>query len=257
MFGAKRRNADGGPRTHVFAFDLERECELVDRYTGPQESELRQSRRRLVDEVAAYRLSGRLTPELLDACDVELALSKPDRSFGLRRLCELAADGHVQAKDRVRALVGHPKAEMRAAVIGGHAPLAFGHAELMDVARALLSDRSAKVRMRTAATAVFSNWFELAPAIHAAALAAEKERTARELFAAGYHLEKNKRTGHRNGYECDEESRAKDDAAMEAFLKAWRAAKDAGGSGSRRQAASGIPRNAAAGTPHSRTSRRI
>ena len=216
------RNTDGGPQTHVFAFDLKREYEMAERYTPASLPGLAAARRNLVDEVAAYRRSGRLSPALLAACDDELALSKPDHSVGLRRLCELAGDGHPRAKERVRALLSHPRAEVRAALIWGHAPIAFDRAELMQVARRLLKDRSSEVQVRTASTAVFSDWFELMPAIKDAALAASREKVARELFYSAFNLEQNMRTGHRGGYRSSESTRAEEDSAMSEFLAAWR-----------------------------------
>lgn len=218
----KRRNADGGPKTHLFALDIEREYEIARRATPADKPDLLDARLVLADQVASYRRSGQVTEALLAACERELALSDPQYSKGMRRICELAADGSPAALERAIALFKHPRGSVRSAMITGHGPLALPRSEVLKIARDLLTDRSARVQIDTAIAAVSSHWPELAEVCEEAGVAAAKEVTALELFTAAHQLRRNEQTGYRGGYRWTVEDRHTDEAARQAFLDRWR-----------------------------------
>ena len=214
-----KRNTDGGPRTALFSFILEREYQLARRYTPLENADLYSSRLRLVDEVMRYRQSGVLTETLLACCDHEASLADPGNSVGRRRIGELAADGHAAARQRIEAWLTHPNATVRIATLWGPALCAFDRPTLLVLAERMLADRSEAVRAKVADIAIFENWFELVPHIRLAAASARNRKFRVSLFSSWFHLLENQRTGNRGSSLSTEENRPRHDQLLAAFLE--------------------------------------
>jgi len=218
MGATPKLNTDGGPPTALFSFSLEREYELARRYTGTENTELYSARVRLADEVMRYRQTGILTDSLLACCDHEASLAGPWSSFGRRRIAELAADGHLAARERVEGWLAHPNAKVRIATIWGPALRAFDRPTLLVIAERMLSDRSEAVRAKVADIAIYENWFELVPHIRLAASCARNPKFRISLFSSWFHLLENQRTGNRGSFSSTEENRPRYEKQLAAFL---------------------------------------
>jgi hypothetical protein len=200
MFWGKR-NLDGGPKTKVFAFSLERERETARRLVDPSAFALLNARFALIDEVQAYRETGRLTEPLLQACEAELELAPRNRtnlnvlSVGMRRLCELAADGHQAAADRVRREFGHARSERRLTAYEQACASWFEIHERAAAYRDMLADRSGDLRQVAAEGASNDLLFDLIPVIEAALPGTKGERARSRVFEALFDLKERARLG--------------------------------------------------------------
>ena len=200
MFWGKR-NLDGGPKTKVFAFSLERERETARRLTDPSAVDLLNARLALIDQVQTYRETGRLADSLLRACEVELELAPRNRpsldvqSVGMKRLCELAADGHQAAADIVRREFGHVRAERRLTAYEHACASWFQRHERAAAYREMLTDRSGDLRQVGAEGSGNDLLFELIPAIEAALPGTKGERARVRVFWALFDLKERARLG--------------------------------------------------------------
>ena len=200
MFWGKR-NLDGGPKTKVFAFSRERERETARRLIDPSATELLQARLALIDEVQTYRETGRITDSLLRACEVELELAPRNRaslnvqSVGMKRLCELAADGHRAAADIVRREFRHVRAERRLTAYERACASWFQRHERAAAYREMLTDRSGDLRQVGAQGAADDLLLELIPAIETALPGTKGERARARVFWALFDLKERARLG--------------------------------------------------------------
>jgi hypothetical protein len=200
MAGEKQENLDGGPRTALFSFDLEREQEIARRYTPRGKDELLALRLMLAEAVMRYRQDGQLTGALLDLCEQEAALAGHWNSFGYKRLGQLAADGHAGALARLNGLLSSSRSLVRKASFVVAATQAFEQPQLLQLAKTMLADKSAAVRSAIAEEAVFRNWFELAPDIMASMRTASTAKARKDILFSWMHLTDNERTGVRSLY---------------------------------------------------------
>ena len=200
MFWGKR-NLDGGPKTKVFAFSLERERDTARRLTDPSAVDLLAARLVLIDEVQAYRETGRLTEALLQACEAELELAPPNRpylnvmSVGMKRLCELAGDGHEVAADRVRREFGHARAERRLTAYEQACAWWLQRHERAVAYREMLTDPSGDLRQVAASLAGGDLLFELIPAIETALQGIKGRRARSNVFDSLFDLKERLRLG--------------------------------------------------------------
>lgn len=203
MFGwaAKARNQDGGPKTSVFAFSLERERETAARLTPPASPQLLNARLRLINEVHAYRLSGLLTDALLQACVDELELAPRNRpwlnviSTGMKRLCELAKDGHKGAAAIVRKEFAHDRAERRVTAYENACAIWLNKAERIAICHAMLEDPSSDVRQTGASQAERDGFYELADLLDRAAETAKGQRAKSNILLSVFFLRERHRLG--------------------------------------------------------------
>lgn len=202
-----KRNTDGGPPTALFSFDRDRERQMAESQSGARQDWTR-ARYRLIDEVLQYRRTGVLTPSLLEACDEEFAVAPWAHSVGIRRLAQLAIDGHTAAAERLEALSRSPDWKTRYEAFQTLLDCSDA-ARRQDVARRALADRSARIRTRLASDLAMAHAIEMAGEIEMAASREPKEETAREIYWAAWHLRKNHRTGNRNSFREDEIERVR------------------------------------------------
>ena len=208
-------NTDGGPPTALFSFDRDRERQMAEQYSGGRQDWL-EARYRLIDEVLAYRRSGALTQSLLDACDAEFAVASWTSSAGIRRLAQLAVDGHAIAAEKLEALSRSSDWKVRYEAFQTllNSP---DETARRDVLRRALTDRSARIRERLATDAAFAHLIDMAGELEHAASAEAKEEVARGIFTAAWHLRKNERTGNRNSFSASEVEREQFDADWARF----------------------------------------
>ena len=192
---------DGGPKTKVFAFSLERERETARRLTDPSAVDLLDARLVLIDEVQAYRETGRLSEALLRACEAELELAPRNRqslnvmSVGMKRLCELAGDGHEAAAETVRREFGHARAERRLTAYEHACGSWFRRHERADAYKEMLADHSGDLRQVAASGAHSDLLFELIPDIEAALPETKGKRARSNLFEDLFDLKERARLG--------------------------------------------------------------
>lgn len=218
-----RRNTDSGPPTALFSFDREREREMVTR-SGSLPAELIEARYRLIDEVLEYRRTGQLTQALLEACDAEAAVAGWARSAAMRRLGQLATDGHAVAADRLDTLSRSPEWQVRLEAF----QTLFCHSDgkaRREVQRRALTDRSARIRRLAAEDAAFAHLIDMADEIERAASCEAKEKDARAIYWFAWHLTKNQRTGNCNSFSEDEVERVQFDADWARFRETCAFAK--------------------------------
>jgi hypothetical protein len=191
-------NTDGGPPTALFSFDRDRERQMAEQYSGRRQDWI-EARYQLIDEVLEYRRRGVLTPSLLEACDAEFAVAPWANSAGIRRLAQLAIDGHAVAAQRLDILSRSPDWKIR---YEAFQTLLDGtdNAHRRDIARRALADRSAKIRTRLASDVAMAHLIDLADEIESAASRETKEGSAQAIYWAAWHLRKNQRTGNRNSF---------------------------------------------------------
>ena len=206
------KNQDGGPATAVFAFSLERERETATRLTDPAATDLLQARLRLIDAVQTYRLDGIQTDALLQACLDELELAPRNRSslnvmsVGMKRLSELAADGHDKAANLVRAELGHPRAERRVTAYEHAFANWLDGAQRISACCEALADPSGDVRQIGATQAVRDGFHELAPLLDQAATGRIGERAKADIKHSAFMLRERHRLGLPKGAKLPDES---------------------------------------------------
>ena len=208
-------NTDGGPPTALFSFDRDRERQMAEQYSGGRQDWL-EARYRLIDEVLAYRRSGQLTPSLLDACNAEFAVASWAYSEGIKRLGQLAMDGHAVAEENLQALCRSPDWKVRYEAFQTLLRHSDG-ADRREVVRRALSDRSARIRQRLATDAAFDHLIDMASEMERAASLESKEAVAHAIYWAAWHLRKNERTGNRNSFSASKVEREQFDADWARF----------------------------------------
>jgi hypothetical protein len=191
-----KSNTDGGPATALFSYDRETEQKAAERYAARKPDWLA-ARYVLIDEVLEYRRTGVLSQSLIDACEAEHCVAAWAYSEGVRRLVELARDGHAAAATGWEALMASNDWRVRYEAIR----TGFEHIRDAGVQRQLvqrgLADRSARIRVRMAAEAVFAHLIDMVDEIECAALAERDPKTIREIFNLAHELRYNERTGRR------------------------------------------------------------
>lgn len=215
-----KRNTDGGPPTALFSFDRDRERQMAEHYSGAR-PEWVEARYRLIDEVLAYRRTGRFSQAFLDACDAEFAVASWTSSEGVRRLVELGRDGHPEAAERLENLMSSRDWRVRyEALLTSflHTPDATARRALL---RRALADRSARIRTRLAGDAAFAHLIDLANEIEAAAMREANEKDARSIFWAVWYMRLNDRTGNRSSLGGSEEDRREYEADWSRFRAGW------------------------------------
>lgn len=187
------RNTDGGPKTCLFSFSRERERQAAERYSRGNTAWLK-AWYILIDEVLEYRRTGICAASLIEACLAESAVSNWPYSQGVRRLAELANDGHEIARRNYSELLAAKNWRTRyeAFVVG--IPLANA-----DVQRELillgLRDRSSRIRIRVANEAVFAKRFEIADQIQSSALSEADPDIGYQVFKMAAQLRTNEPLG--------------------------------------------------------------
>ncbi|ATQ43102.1 hypothetical protein [Caulobacter mirabilis] len=191
---------------------------MAEHYSGDR-SDWIAARHRLIDEVLAYRRCGRLEPSLLRACEAEFAVAPWTRSAGLRRLAELAQDGHALALDRLKAFAASSDWQVRYDALRALLEAGSSDADRRDVITRGLADRSARVRIYVAETAAFAHFIDMAGILEQAARRESAPKAARAIYSAAWHLRLNERTGERNrlgGSEADRDAFERDWTAFRA-----------------------------------------
>lgn len=211
-----KTNTDGGPKTALFSFDRERERQVAAQYSAGREA-WRDARYVLIDEVLAYRRTGVLAPSLLEACEAERAVASWPYSSGVRRLVELARDGHAEPAERLEALMSSKDWRVRYEALLTSFERSADRTVQLALARRALADRSGRIRSRFAGEAVFAHLLEMIPELEAAARTEPAADKAEGLFQAAWYLRRNARTGEIGRYGGGEDDRAAFEAAWSAL----------------------------------------
>lgn len=194
------RNQDGGPKTAVFAFSLEREREIASRISGDAPKFLA-AQYRLIDAVQEYRQSGIPTAELYQACLAELELSPRSysnldvASVGMKRLAELAADGHEAAANLVRIDFAHRRAERRMTAYQWALRVWLGRPQRLSVCKEMLGDPSGDVRQIAAQQIECDGFLELAESVELAAQGSIGARAKANMRHSAFALRERFRLG--------------------------------------------------------------
>lgn len=219
LFGAKRANTDGGPKTSLFSFDRERERQMAERYSQGN-VEWVDARFELIDQVLAYRRTGELTPSLLEACESEFRVAHFAYSVGISRLVELAADGHEQPAARLETLMASKSWRERYEVILRKMRFEKDPVTKRELVRRGLRDRSSRIRKIMALEATFDHLIDMADELERVAAKETDERVCRAIFDSAYYLRRNEMTGSRGRYGGGSEDDARvHEAAWQSFVK--------------------------------------
>lgn len=198
-FGTKKANTDGGPKTSLFSFDREREREMAELYSRGN-GEWLDARFELIDQVLAYRRTGALTPSLLEACETEFRVAFFPYSVGIRRLVELAEDGHEEPAARLEILMASKNWRERYEAILTKCNLTKDPVGKRELIRRGLRDRSSRVRGKMATEATFAHLTDMVDELECVAAKETDKRLCRSIFDSAYYLRRNEMTGSRGLY---------------------------------------------------------
>ena len=190
---------EGGARTALFSFDRNRERQIAEQYSRGNQDWLA-ARYKLIDEVLEYRRAAVLKQSLLDACEAEFSVASWANSEGIRRLVELACDGHSVAAVRLDELMSSKDWRVRYEALR----TGFEHAKNLVlrqlIVRRGLSDRSARIRQRMASEAMFAHLIEMVDELEQAACVEAKDDNGKSIFTSAYYLRANEVTGEKGRF---------------------------------------------------------
>lgn len=195
-FRGRPVNTDGGPKTALFSFDRERERQMAERYSKANSRWL-EARFVLIDEVLAYRQTGYLAQSLLDACEAEFRVAPFAYSEGVRRLAELAEDGHAEAVLRLQRMTCASNWRFRFEALRTWFERTRSGDLKRDLVRKGLKDRSGRIRGRMAAEAAFSHLIDMIDELEDAATSETNEKLGREIYFCAYEMKRNDISGRR------------------------------------------------------------
>jgi len=218
---SKLTNTDGGPPTAVCSFDRDRERQMAEQYSRGRQDWL-QARYALIDQVLQYRADGVLTHEFLDACEAEFRVAQFACSNGIRRLVELAADGHEEPAARLEELLNSKRWRERYASFQAMFAYSGDSKKRRELVRRALADASARIRTLMAKEAAFAHLIDMASELETAAAREPNARHARSIFWVVYYMRANEKTGKRNSLGGGEADHAAQEAAWTRFAASRR-----------------------------------
>ncbi|MFY8209144.1 MAG: hypothetical protein ACOVOE_07405 [Caulobacter sp.] len=216
-FRGKPVNTDGGPKTALFSFDRDRERQMAERYTKGSPEWL-EARFVLIDEVLAYRQTGRLTQSLLDACEAELHVASFAYSQGVQRLAELANDGHAEATSRLERMTYSSNWKIRYEALRTWLNTTRSEELKRELVRKGLKDKSGSIRRKISSEASFLHLIDMIADIENAAASEINAKYGREIYFYAYEMRRNHISGRRGAIGGDAETRAAFDLAWQAFV---------------------------------------
>jgi hypothetical protein len=167
---------------------------MAEHYSGGKEEWI-SARYQLIDEVLEYRRSGILSQSLLDACEAEFRVASWAHSEGVRRMVELARDGHDVPAARLEELMSSTDWRIRYEAIRTSFERTKEPGARRQLVRRGLAGRSTRIRSRMASEAAMAHLIDMADEIERAAGVETDAKTAEAIFSEGYFLRLNERTG--------------------------------------------------------------